>query len=147
MTEIKRSKNIMSQNLTFSAKDRADIEKIKPMLLDGKTQLDMSLSLKLRRETVNRKIARWVQTPDFEVWLKTAWVEKYQKVDDETAFDALTKLLGKMVTQKREVTEQVDIKEHIEINMNVLTDDDKSILDKAARILERQSQRRPDSLH
>ena len=104
---------ITSQKVTLSAKDLADIERIKPMLLDRKSQLEMSVALGLRRETVNRKIARWVQTEDFEVWLKTAWVEKYQKVDDKTAFDALTKLLGKMVTQRREVTEDVNIQEKV----------------------------------
>jgi len=137
----------MSQNVTLSRKDLIDIEKIKPMLLDGKSQLEMSVKLKLRRETVNRKIARWVQTRDFEIWLKTAWVEKYQKVDDRTAFDALTKLLGKMVTQKREITEQVDVREHIKIDMNVLSDDDKSILDRAARLLESKGAKRSSDLH
>jgi hypothetical protein len=136
-----------SQNVTLSAKDQADIAKIKPMLLDGKSQVEMSVALKLRRETVNRKIQRWVQTSDFEVWLKTAWVEKYQKVDDRTAFDALTKLLGKMVTQKREVTEQVDVREHIKIDMNVLSDDDKSILDRAARLLESKGAKRSSNIH
>ena len=99
----------MSQNVTLSAKDRRDIEIIKPMLLEGKNQLDMSRVLGLRRETVNRKIGRWVQTEDFEVWLKTAWLDKYRTVDDKQAFDALTKLLGKMVTRKAEIKEQVDI--------------------------------------
>jgi len=98
-----------SQNLTLSAKDWRDIEIIKPMLLDGKSQLEMSVALQLRRETVNRKIQRWLQTNDFELWLKQAWLEKYQKVDDETAFEALTKLVGKMVTQRAEVKS-----EHIE---------------------------------
>jgi hypothetical protein len=90
----------MSQNLTFTAKDQTDIERIKPMLLERKTQLEISVALGLRRETINRKIARWVQTTDFEVWLKQAWLQKYQTVDDKTAFIALTTLLGKMVTQK-----------------------------------------------
>jgi len=109
----------MSQNITLSAKDRRDIELIKPMLLDGKNQLDMSLKLDLRRETVNRKIARWVQTPDFEVWLKTAWLDKYRNVDDDKAFDALTKLLGKMVTRKAEI--KAEINENItEIKVSIV---------------------------
>ena len=99
----------MSQNVTLSAKDWRDIARIKPMLLEGKNQLDMSRVLHLRRETVNRKINRWVQTEDFEVWLKTAWLDKYRNISDEKAFDALTKLLGKMVTRKAEIKEQIDV--------------------------------------
>ena len=89
--------------------------------MDNKTQLDMSRVLNLRRETVNRKIHRWVQTPDFEVWLKTAWLTKYQAVDDKTAFDALTKLLGKMVTRKQEIKE--DITESRSIVIRVWNED------------------------
>ena len=99
----------MSQNVTLSPTDRRDIELIKPMLLEGKSQLEISIVLKKRRETINRKIGRWVQTDDFEVWLKTAWLDKYRNISDEKAFDALTKLLGKMVTRKAEINEQIDI--------------------------------------
>ena len=124
----------MSQNITLSAKDRADIEKIKPMIMDNKTQLDMSLALNLRRETVNRKIQRWVQTPDFEIWLKTAWLVKYQTVDDKTAFDALTKLLGKMVTHKTEVKQDIDIHEKTEvILLDDFSEDEKAFLTLVAR--------------
>ena len=136
-----------SQNVTLSAKDWSDIERIKPMLLDRKSQLEMSIALGLRRETVNRKIQRWVQTEDFETWLKTAWVEKYQKVDDRTAFDALTKLLGKMVTQKREIKQEITEDIHEQIDVNIYNDDEKSILDRAARLLERKGTRESSGLH
>jgi len=92
----------MSQNVTFTSKDKVDIEKIKQMLIEHKTQLDMSRELGLRRETVNRKIHRWVQTDDFENWLKTAWLQQYQNVDSTEAFRALTSLVGKMLTRKIE---------------------------------------------
>ena len=134
-----------SQNLTLSAKDHADIERIKPMLIDGKSQLEMSVVLNLRRETVNRKIARWVQTPDFEVWLKTAWVEKYQQVDNETAFDALTKLMCRMVTQKREIKQEITSNETVDIN--VFSSDEQTVLNEAARILNAKGTAKPSSLH
>jgi len=115
----------MSQNLTLSAKDWRDIERIKPMLLEGKSQLDMSRVLHLRRETVNRKIGRWVQTEDFEVWLKTAWLDKYRNIGDEKAFDALTKLLGKMVTRKAEIKSEhkEEITTHKIEELNVTLED------------------------
>jgi hypothetical protein len=137
----------MSQNLTFTVKDQADIERIKPMLLEGKTQLEMSMVLGLRRETINRKMQRWVQTPDFEAWLKQAWLEKYRKVSNRVAFEALTRILARMVTQKREVKEEITKSVQEEISINVFTDDEKSILDRAARLLDSKGARKPSDLH
>ncbi len=135
----------ISQNITLSAKDQTDIEQIKLMLLERKSQVEMSVTLNLTRETVNRKIQRWIQTPDFELWLKTAWLDKYQKVDDETAFEALTKLLSRMVTQKREIKEEIT--QNSTLDINVFNNDEQSILNEAARILDRKSPKQPDSLH
>jgi IS30 family transposase len=136
-----------SQNITLSTKDQTDIERIKLMLLEGKSQLEISVALNLARETVNRKIQRWIQTPDFELWLKTAWLDKYQKVDDETAFEALTKLLSRMVTQKREVKEEIQVTENASLDINVFNNSEQSILNEAARILNGKSKTKPDSLH
>lgn len=98
----------MSQKVTLSPIDSRDIEHMKPLLIDGKSQLDISLALNKRRETINRKISRWVQTEDFEVWIKTAWLDKYCTVDNDKAFDALTKLLSKMVTHKAEIKAEIN---------------------------------------
>lgn len=110
----------MSQNVTFSAKDKLDIEKIKQMLIERKTQLDISRELGLRRETINRKIRRWIQTDDFEQWLKVAWLKHYQNVDDKTAFYALTSFVGKMLTRKIE-KKQLSV-EKIEISWKTEND-------------------------
>jgi len=93
----------MSQKLTLSPTDLRDIERIKPLLLEGKSQLDISLSLHKRRETINRKISKWIKTEDFNTWVSTAWLDKYQKVDDVEAFRALTKLMCKRMPTKAEI--------------------------------------------
>jgi len=98
---------MISQNLTLSRKDLVDIEKMKPMLLDNKSQLEISVALTLRRETINRKLARWMRTKDFEEWLKQAWLDKYQKVDDVEAFRGLTKLFAKLIVQRTEIKEDI----------------------------------------
>lgn len=136
-----------SQNITLSAKDQTDIEQIKLMLLERKSQVEMSVVLNLTRETINRKIQRWIQTPDFELWLKTAWLDKYQKVDDETAFEALTKLLSRMVTQKRELKEEIQVTENASLDINVFSNTEQSVLNEAARILNGKSPSKPNSLH
>lgn len=90
----------MSQNVTLSNADLIDIEKIKPMLLENKTQVEISVALGKRRETVNRKISRWLRTADFEVWVKQAWLDKLRKVGDVEAFRGLTKLMTAYAKQQ-----------------------------------------------
>jgi len=117
------------------------------MLLEGKSQLDMSRRLELRRETVNRKIGRWVQTSDFEVWLKTAWLDKYRNISDDKAFDALTKLLGKMVTRKAEI--KTETKEEITHRTVIKLDpNDRLLLESAARnYIKASNQKESASIH
>jgi hypothetical protein len=96
-----------SQNVTLSHTDWLDIEKMKPLLLDNKSQVEISVALGKRRETVNRKLSRWMRTQDFEDWLKQAWLDKYRKVDDVEAFRALTKIYCKLIGMRVESLEEV----------------------------------------
>ena len=100
----------MSQNVTLSKADQRHLPIVKNMLLEGKNQLDISRAINRRRETVNRLIGRWMQTKDFEFWLREAWLDKYQKVDDVEAFRALTKLLASTFTRKIEAHTVEEIK-------------------------------------
>lgn len=88
----------MSQKVTLSNADKRHLPRIKAFLLEGKNQLDISRALNLRRETVNRKVRRWMQTEDFDLWLKEVWVDLYRQVrreDVKEAFRQVTKLLTK----------------------------------------------------
>jgi len=120
----------MSQKVTL--KDRY-LPRIKQLLLEQKNQKEISLELGLCRETVNRKMQVWIQTDDFTLWLKQAWIDKYQKVDDLEAFRALTQLLGKTLTRK--IEEQIEISEQV-VTVNV-TENEDEILSKATSILSR----------
>ena len=96
-----------SQNVTLSRADWLDIEKMKPLILENKSQVEISVALGKRRETINRKLARWMKTRDFEDWLMQAWLDKYQKVDDVEAFRALTKIYCKLIgTRIESVSEE-----------------------------------------
>ena len=93
----------MSQKVTLSNADRRHLPKIKAMLLEGASQLDISRTLHLRRETVNRKIQRWMKTEDFEIWLKQIWIELYGEIkreDPREVFRQVTKLIAKMMVAK-----------------------------------------------
>ena len=93
----------MSQKVTLSRADQRHLPKIKAMLLEGASQLDISRALNLRRETVNRKIHRWMKTEDFETWLKHVWIDLYSTIrgeDPKEAFRQVTKLIAKMMVAK-----------------------------------------------
>lgn len=81
----------------------------------------------------------WIQTDDFTLWLKQAWIDKYQKVDDLEAFRALTQLLGKTLTRK--IEQQIEISEQV-VTVNV-TENEDEILSKAASILSRKDRFNP----
>ena len=90
------------QNATFSAKDQADIEIIKQMILDRKTELEMSETLGLHRTTISRKISRWAKTPDFRNWIKEAWTRKLSRVNDDLAFRGLTLIMRLIIKYEME---------------------------------------------
>ena len=89
-----------SQNLTLTAKDIIDIERIKPLLEQGKTELEIGVSLRRRRETISRKIHKWIQTRDFKIWVKTTWLMKLGRVDETEAFRGLTRLMIEIMRQE-----------------------------------------------
>jgi len=93
----------MSQKVTLSNADQRHLPKIKAFLLEGNNQLDISRALNLRRETVNRKIQRWMKTEDFEIWLKQVWMDLYGEIrqdDPKEVFRQVTKLIAKMMVAK-----------------------------------------------
>jgi len=100
----------MSQKITLSNADRKHLPKIKSLLLQGKSQVEISVALGLRRETVNRKIRRWMQTEDFEQWLKEVWLDLYREVRHDNpveAFRQISKILGRVLDKKTSLAEQI----------------------------------------
>ena len=106
----------MSQKVTLS--DRY-MPKIKALLLEGKNQIEISQLLNLRRETVNRKIQRWIKTEDFETWIKEEFLRLHNKIiqlNPEEAYRQVTKLVSNMLTRKIEKKEWYMGLEKIEIS-------------------------------
>ena len=129
----------MSQNVTLSATDKLDIGKIKQLILDGKNQTQMAEEIGKRRETINRKISRWMQTSDFDEWIGSLWLERYgelNKEDKREAFRQLTKLF--VAKQTRKIEAKTEVTERLEARIEIdATEDEETILNKAASILAR----------
>lgn len=125
------------------------LPKIKAGLLQRLSYEKIGEECGVTEKTIDRDVAAWTQTDDFLNWIRSVWLDKYRKVDDVEAFRQATKIMIKTIIARAEA--RVDIREekHVteEININVFSDDEKSILDKAARILDEKSRREPDSIH
>ena len=96
----------------LSPNQQVDIEQIKQMLLQNKTEQEMADKLGIHRVTVARKIAAWMQTSDFDEWIDTWWlklgIELSQDEDTKVeVFKQLTRLKCAKATKKTEVTAQV----------------------------------------
>lgn len=110
-----------SQNITFNASEKADIEAIKVLLTQHKTQAEIAAKLNCVRETVSRKIAKWMLTDDFSEWLNTVWLEQYNTLSDDSgtkveAFKQLTRLLCAKATRKIEAKSEHLEKVTVDVN-------------------------------
>jgi hypothetical protein len=101
----------MSENNHFSPTTQRRIEQIKPLLAQGMTQHQIGEAVGVSRDSVARIMGVWTKTRDFEEWLRVAWLDKYLKVDDRTAFKALTRLLSATLTRRVEAHSVEEIRE------------------------------------
>jgi len=86
---------------------------IKAGLLKGDNYETIGVACGVTEKTIQRDIKAWLQSGDFWDWIKTQWIELHVKItakDPKEAYKQLTKLFGKMVTQKQEITTQGTMK-------------------------------------
>lgn len=96
-----------SINIKFNASELLDIEVIKNCLRQGLKQRQIAEKLGHSEEVVSRKISKWMQTPDFDEWLDTWWLDLglglSQEVESQAeVFRQLTRLKCAKVTRKIE---------------------------------------------
>ena len=123
----------MSQ-FEISRQTLARLPKIKAGLIDHKTTSEIASECSVSRKTISRDIHSWLLTPDFEVWLKEAWLSEYVKASKKEAFHWLTILLGKMVTRKVET--KTEVTEKVDVNVNI-----RALLERYEEVIERASNR------
>lgn len=121
------------------------LPKIKAGIMQRKTREQIGLNCHVSERTIRRDIEAWVRTPDFEEWLNEAWLNEYQYVDHSEAFRALTSLMGKKITRKIEAKTEVTERFEGIIHLDV-TEDEDSILNKAANILDKRLSEKKESV-
>lgn len=138
--------------MSLSQQTTQRLPTIKTELLKGTSYIDIGKKLNVTERTIDRDIKAFVNSGDFETWLKEEWLRLHNQVihdDPIEAYRNVSKLISRMITQKRELTvdESLTERQVVEIDLSKLSDSDKQALDTAARILEVQSKREPISIH
>ena len=114
------------------------LPQIKYGLLHGLTYIQIGESCGVTERTIDRDVKAWVESGEFETWIKQEWVRLHNIIlheDPVEAYRQITKILGHMVTRKIEKKEQKEISEEV-VTVNV-TENEDEILSKAAAILSR----------
>jgi len=125
---------------------------IKHSLLTGLTTQQIGDKLGVTEKTIDRDLKAFRQSGEFEAWLKEEWMRLHHiiiKQNPTEAYKQITRLIGQTITRRIEARTEIEktVTTKHEININVYNDDEKSILDKAAQLLDRKSKRESTSLH
>ncbi len=98
--------------MSLSTQTRIRLPKIQQGLRQGLTHDQIAENCGVTSRTIERDLDRWYESGEFETWLKAEFVELYEYVrtaNPTIAFKELSRLIGKMVTRKAEIKEQIDI--------------------------------------
>jgi len=132
--------------MTLSKQTLKRLPKIKSGLLLGLSHEKIGESCGVSKKTIDRDFKAWVNSGDFETWLKEEWVRLHNIILRESPLEAyrqVSKLVGMMVTRKIEKKAQIKISEQV-VTLNV-TENEDEILSKAAAILARKT--KPRQIH
>jgi K+/H+ antiporter YhaU regulatory subunit KhtT len=81
---------------------------IKAELIKGTSYPDIGKQLGVTERTIDRDVKAFVNSGDFETWLKEEWLRLHNQVihnDPIEAYRNVSKLISRMVTQKQEIKE------------------------------------------
>ncbi len=99
--------------MSLSTQTEKRISKIKAGLLEGLNYETIGAQCGVTKRTIDRDMKAFVESGEFETWVKQEWARMYaviQREEPVEAFRNLTKLLGKMVTRKAEIKTSEEIK-------------------------------------
>ncbi len=79
---------------------------IKAELIKGTSYPDIGKKLGVTERTIDRDIKAFVNSGDFETWLKEEWLRLHNQViheDPVEAYRNVSKLISRMITQRQEL--------------------------------------------
>lgn len=119
------------------------LPQIKTGLLRGDNYPTIGASCGVKEKTIDRDIKAWLESGDFEAWIKEEWIRLHGKIVTENpdlAYKEITRLVAKMVTRKTETEMKVKAEitqKEVKINLNDLTDEERKKLLDAEELLTR----------
>ena len=144
----------MSQNEPLPHNTILRLPKIKHGLREGWNYDQIAEYCGLKNSvTIDRDMKAWVQSGQFEIWLKTEFVELHEHARIANPLDAykeISKIVGKMVTRRTEVKQDIDIqeKQEVRINFDAMSTEEREIYRNLFRKHYLQpSKRRSNSIH
>ena len=92
--------------MSLSTQTRIRLPKIQDGLRKGLTHEQIADICGVTSRTIDRDLSTWLDSGEFETWLKQEFVELYEYVREANptiAFKEMARLMGKMVTRKAEI--------------------------------------------
>lgn len=99
--------------MSLSIQTQRRLPKIKTGLLKGLNYTKIGTSCGVTERTIDRDVKAWVESGEFETWVKQEWVRLHGlivKAYPEIAYKELSRILGRMVTRKIEKTVDVEVR-------------------------------------
>lgn len=106
--------------MSLSTQTQHRLPQIKEGLLSGKNYTEIGLICGVTERTIDRDVKAWVESRQFETWIKEEWLRLHTIILDKypvEAYREVSRLLGKTLTQRIEAREQVEIKQAIIVKM------------------------------
>jgi len=107
--------------MSLSKQTQLRMPKIKDGILRGLNYDEIAATCKLKNHrTIERDVKTWVESGEFETWLKVEFLITYPEIkaeDKVLAFQEIAKLIGKMLTRKIEAHSLTELKAAIIVKM------------------------------
>ena len=103
------------------------IPQIKKGLLTGLNYQQIGDSVGVTEKTIDRDVKQWLNSGDFETWVKEEWVRLHTQIihDNPTeAYKQISRIVGRMVTRKLEAHSIDERREtHVFISAKLMKDE------------------------
>ena len=109
--------------MSLSQQTRRRLPNIKAGLLIGLNYEQIGAKCGVTERTIDRDVHKWLQTGDFETWIKQEWVRLHNIIihsDPTEAYRQVSKIMGRMVTRKVESKHTEEIRN---INLSWIMDE------------------------
>ena len=97
--------------MSLSTQTKIRLPTIKQGLREGFNYEQIGSKCGVTEKTIDRDMGDWVESGQFEIWLKTEFVELHnytRKANPIEAYKQLSKIVGRMVTQKSEIKAEIN---------------------------------------